>query len=151
MDGVFPLTTNTKLSALDVLKHYKYQPKLEKRFSLLKSPLSAAPVFLKSNKRIEALMFVYFMALLVAAVIERKLKAAMVAEKIDALAIFPEGRSSRNPTWEQIVRLFEHHGRHALMDGTRLVKTFSDPLSAIQMQVLGLLAVKSHMYVQLKS
>src|SRR5207249_378777 len=39
MDGVFPLTTNTDLSPLEVLKTYKYQPFLEKRHSLLKTTL----------------------------------------------------------------------------------------------------------------
>lgn len=146
MDGIFPLTTNTKISSLDVLKHYKYQPKIEKRFSFMKSDLSVAPIFLKNNKRIEALMFVYFLALLVAAVIERKLKEAMVENKIDSLPTLPEGRASKSPTWEQITRLFEHHDRHALFSGKDLVKTFSDPLSDTQLQVLNLLSVPTGLW-----
>ena len=67
MDGIFPLTTNTDLQPLDVLKHYKYQPRLEKRFSFLKSVADVAPIFLKKNERIEALMFVYFLVMLLAA------------------------------------------------------------------------------------
>ena len=31
MDGIFPLTTNTKEKPVDVYKIYKYQPKIEKR------------------------------------------------------------------------------------------------------------------------
>jgi hypothetical protein len=34
MDGVFPYVTNTDLPALEVLKKYKYQPRLEKRHFL---------------------------------------------------------------------------------------------------------------------
>ena len=70
MDGIFPLVTNTQLDAAAALRAYKYQPKLEKRHALLKSGLLVAPVFLKKNSRIEALMFVYFLAQLICALIE---------------------------------------------------------------------------------
>jgi transposase len=146
MDGIFPLTTNANLNALEALKHYKYQPKLEKRFTFLKSVTQVAPIFLKNNRRIEALMFIYFLALLVAAVIERKLKLAMVNNGIESLPTLPEGRLSKSPTWEQIVRLFEHHHRHALYDGIRSIKTFSDPLAPIQCQVLALLNISTAAY-----
>ena len=71
MDGIFPLVTNTQLDACTVLKSYKYQPKLEKRHALLKSGLRVAPIFLKKNDRIEALMFVYFLAQLMCSLLER--------------------------------------------------------------------------------
>src|SRR5215469_204217 len=77
MDGVFPLTTNADLDAKAVLRAFKYQPKLEKRHALLKSGLRVAPIFLKKNVRIEALMFVYFLAQLVCALLERQLRNAM--------------------------------------------------------------------------
>jgi transposase len=60
MDGTFPLATNSDLDAFAVLRAHKYQPQLEKRHALLKSGLQVAPIFLKKNHRIEALMFVYF-------------------------------------------------------------------------------------------
>ncbi len=52
MDGIFPLTTNAKLTALEALKHYKYQPKLENGFTFLKSVTCVAPIFLKNNRRV---------------------------------------------------------------------------------------------------
>ena len=49
-DGLFPLITNSHdLSAVDVLKTYKQQPFLEKRFQTSKSILEVAPVFLKKT------------------------------------------------------------------------------------------------------
>jgi len=53
IDGIFPLITNTDLSAADVLKKYKRQPFLEKRMYTRKTVLEVAPVFLKKEKRIE--------------------------------------------------------------------------------------------------
>ena len=43
MDGIFPLTTNTKEKPVDVFKIYKYQPRIEKRHALLKSTLEVCP------------------------------------------------------------------------------------------------------------
>ena len=59
-DGIFPLTTNTKLEASEVLRKYKTQPFLEKRMYTKKTVLEVAPVFLKKETRIEAMLFLYF-------------------------------------------------------------------------------------------
>ena len=61
VDGIFPLlSTDKDLSAKDALIAYKYQPKLEKRFTQFKSVHNAAPLFFKKIERIEANMFVFF-------------------------------------------------------------------------------------------
>lgn len=146
MDGVFPLTTNTQLGPEEILRHYKYQPRLEKRFSFLKSNLAVTPVFLKKNTRIEALMMVYFIALLVGALIEHQIKRAMIENKIEVLPLLPEGRPTKRPTWEQLSRLFEHHDRHALYDGKKWIRTFSEELTSLQRLVLELLKVSPAAY-----
>ena len=108
MDGIFPLTTNTKEKPVDVFKIYKYQPRIEKRHALLKSTLDVAPIWLKKNTRIEALMFLEFIAQMVAALIERALRQKMTEKKIALLCSLPEGRASKTPTIEQVLRLFEN-------------------------------------------
>jgi transposase len=147
MDGIFPLTTNTQLDALAVLRAYKYQPQLEKRHALLKSVLQVAPIFLKKNQRIEALMFVYFLALLVAALLERQLRNAMREHGLEHIEILPEQRPSATPTIEQVVRVFASCARHVLLSQTgELVQTFSDTLTAIQKQILSLLEISTAAY-----
>lgn len=147
MDGIFPMTTNTNLDASAVLRAYKYQPKLEKRHALLKSGLQVAPIFLKKNQRIEALMFVYFLAQLVAALIERQLRNAMRERGLPHIQILPEFRPSATPTTEQVIRVFGPCARHLLLstDG-QIVQTFSDPLSSIQKQILSLLSIAPSVY-----
>ena len=122
MDGIFPLTTSTKEKPVDVFKIYKYQPRIEKRHALLKSTLEVAPVWLKKNARIEALMFLEFIAQMLAALIERALRQKMAEKNIGLICSLPEGRASKTPTIEQVLRLFEHQNKHALYDGDRLVK-----------------------------
>jgi transposase len=146
MDGIFPLTTNTKEKPVDVFKIYKYQPRIEKRHALLKSTLEVAPIWLKKNTRIEALMFLEFIAQMVAALIERDLRRKMVESKVDLLCSLPEGRASKTPTIEQVLRLFENQNKHALYDGDRLIKQFSEPLTPVQSQILQLLSIPATIY-----
>lgn len=147
MDGIFPLTTNTKEKALEVLKIYKYQPTLEKRHSLIKSTFEVAPIWLKKNSRIEALMFVEYLAQMVAALIEREIRNEMVKKKIDILESLPEGRRSETPTFEQLLRLFENRHRHELLESNQSVKVFTEPLTKVQEQILNLLQISKTHYV----
>jgi transposase len=146
MDGIFPLTTNTKEKSIDVFKIYKYQPRIEKRHALLKSTLDVAPIWLKKNTRIEALMFLEFLGQMVAALIERELRQKMVENNVDLLCSLPEGRPSKTPTIDQVLRLFENQNKHALYDGDRLIKQFADPLTPVQSQILQLLSIPTAAY-----
>jgi len=146
MDGIFPLTTNTKEKPVDVFKIYKYQPRIEKRHALLKSTLDVAPIWLKKNARIEALMFLEFIAQMVAALIERALRQKMAEKKIELLFSLPEGRPSKTPTIEQVLRLFENQNKHALYEGDRLIQQFADPLTSVQSQILELLSIPTAAY-----
>jgi transposase len=146
MDGIFPLTTNTKEKPVDVFKIYKYQPRIEKRHALLKSTLEVAPIWLKKNTRIEALMFLEFIAQMVAALIERALRQKMTEKNIALLCSLPEGRPSKAPTIEQVLRLFENQTKQALYDGDRLIKQFADPLTPVQSQILQLLSIPTAVY-----
>ncbi|NJN77820.1 MAG: IS1634 family transposase [Saprospiraceae bacterium] len=84
IDGLFPLVTNipnTEKSPTEILTIYKEQPYLESRFSTMKSILEVAPMFLKLPRRIEAMLFLYFIALMIIALIERKIRNSMEEEK----------------------------------------------------------------------
>jgi len=99
-DGIFPLVTNTDLKASDVLRKYKSQPFLEKRMYTKKTVLEVAPVFLKKEKRIEAMLFLYFAALMVVSLIELKIRMNMKKEAIEKLSILPQGMNTKKPTWK---------------------------------------------------
>jgi transposase len=145
-DGTFPLVTNTDLSALEVLKKYKYQPHLEKRHFLNKSVLEISPVFLKKNTRIEALMFIFFIAELVAALIERAIRQNMTRRHIKAIPILPEGRYSKTPSYAQILDTFAARAKCELYQDNQLVKVFVQPLTEIEQAVLDLLDVDAAVY-----
>ena len=142
-DGIFPLITNDlKMSAKDSLLAYKHQPMIEKRFAQLKTDFVVAPVFLKEVSRIQALLCVYFLALLVESLLERELRRAMEREGIESLPLYPEERGCRRPTARKVIDLFEDVQRHELSAGRRPAVVFTTKLSRLQRRILRLLKMR---------
>jgi transposase len=141
-DGMYPLLTNDRtLTPAQVLEAHKGQPTIEKRFEQVKTVHEIAPVFLKNEGRIEALFTLYFLGLLVQALLERELRLAMTRQRIPELPLYPEHRRCRRPTTEQVLRLFSLVERHVLLDDGQPVQVFDVELTALQRQVLALLGV----------
>jgi transposase len=141
-DGMYPLITNDRgMSPAQVLEAHKGQPMIEKRFEQIKTVHEIAPVLLKNEGRIEALFTLYFLALLVQAIIERELRLAMKRENIAELPLYPEQRSCARPTTEQVLRLFSLAERHQLLHDGKTVQVFDVQLTELQRQVLALLGV----------
>jgi transposase len=141
-DGVFPLITNDQsLSELEMLQAYKRQPSLEKRFSHLKTDFEVAPVFLKETSRIQALLCVYFLALLAESLLEREVRRSMKRKEIASLPLYPEGRACRYPTARCLIDEFEDVQRHWLRSGDQAPVVFTSELSARQQKLLRLLGM----------
>jgi len=146
-DGVFPLVTNVlELSEREVLLVYKRQPVIEKRFSQLKTDFRVAPVYLKDVSRIQSLLCVYFLVLLVEALLERELRQAMEREGLDSLPMYPEDRPCRRPTARRVIDLFDDIYRHTLHSGEKTPTVFVTELSDLQRRILRLLGVPATEY-----
>ena len=91
-------------------------------------------------------MFVYFIVLLLNALIERELRLAMRKEKIRSLPLYPEKRRCKYPTTARLIDLFSKLRRHILFEGSARVKCFYDPISELQEQILDLLAISKEHY-----
>jgi transposase len=147
-DGMYPLISNDRtLSVADAFAAHRRQPAIEKRFEQLKTVFEIAPVFLKNEARIEALFLVYFLALLVQALIERELRRGMKRTGLSALPLYPEERACHAPTAEQIFRLFSLPARSTLLDDGREVRVFDPELTDLQRQVLRLIGAPAAAYV----
>jgi transposase len=142
-DGVFPLITNDReLSEQAMLLAYKGQPVIEKRFEQLKTEFEVAPVFLKDVSRIQGLLCLYFLVLLVQALLERELRRAMAQRQMESLPLYPEGRACRCPTTPRLIELFENIQRHHLVVGKRPPVVFTTKLSRLQRRILKLLGMR---------
>jgi transposase len=146
-DGIFPLVSNVReFSALELLHSYKRQPTIEKRFSQLKTDFEVAPVYLKEVRRIQALLCLYFFALLLEALLERQLRQAMQREGIETLPLYPEGRQCRWPTARRLLDLFEPIQRHTLTRGRHAHEIMLTELTRLQRRLLKLLGLSATNY-----
>lgn len=145
-DGVFPLVTNIEdESKREILEIYKYQPYIEKRFALTKSEYGVAPVFLKKPIRVIGLLHVYFIAIMLSALLERQVRAAMKTCGLAKISILPEGRKTATPTSPRILENFSETAWHEYQEGERVV-SFPVELAKTQELLLKLAEVPATLY-----
>lgn len=146
-DGMYPLLTNDRtLSIQEAFAAHRRQPAIEKRFAQLKSVFEIAPIFLKNEARIDAFFFVYFLALLVQALVERELRLGMQRAGVTELPLYPEERRCLRPTAEQVFRLFALAARNVLILAGQDVRVLGPELTDLQRQVLHLMGVPLSAY-----
>jgi len=130
----------------EVLEIYKFQPRLEKRHQQLKSSYHVAPMFLKHPERVEALLFLYFLGLLLTSLIERKVRLAMKKENLVSIPIYPEQREGRYPTADKILALFQDVRVQTVTQNNRRLAQVPDKLNQIQKLVPDLLEINRDKY-----
>ncbi len=86
LDGRYALATNgDHLDADETLTLFKGQDGVEKRFRAAKGPLVVHPLFVRTDQRVEGLVFITLVALLVRAVLERACRQRGLAVTVDRL------------------------------------------------------------------
>jgi transposase len=103
-DGWYCLVTTLtpeEADAAEVLRRYKGQGVVERRYSEFKGPLAVAPLFLEHNRRITALITVICLALLVYCLIERQVRQALGPTQTMS-GLYPDNRKVR-PTGRMIL------------------------------------------------
>jgi len=138
-DGMYPLITNDRsLSPAEILAAHRRQPMIEKRFEQIETVHEIAPVFLKSEARIQA----FFTCISSRCSFRLSLSVscvwAMKREKIQQLPLYPEQRQCAHPTTEQILRLFSLAARNKLTKDDKTLQTFDVEFTDLQRQVLTL-------------
>lgn len=146
----FVLITNVldsqELSNEQVLRDYKGQVRVEQRFRFLKDPVFIDSVFLKNQDRVYALGFVFLFALLVASLIELKVRRAL-RRRGEAIAV-PGGRITDRPTIRAIFDILNDNLLVALM-GTHagVQRQISADLDSRIPHILELLGYDMSLYV----
>ncbi|MFQ5753444.1 MAG: IS1634 family transposase [bacterium] len=74
-DGVFVLTTNTRLSCIQVVERYKDLWQIENAFRQLKSELEMGPIYHYKDRRIRAHIMICFLAFCLKVALYKKLKS----------------------------------------------------------------------------
>jgi transposase len=99
-DGWYALLTNldpAHADAAQVLARYKGQEVVERRYGAFKGPLAVAPLFVQSNRRIQALVTLICLALLIFCLVEREVRRAIApAVTLDGLYV---GQPAKPTGW----------------------------------------------------
>jgi transposase len=142
-DGILPLVINRPdLSPLEVyIIYHCNQPLVEKRHDLLKNTLQVTPAFLHSISRLEAFLFLEYLAVTVHALVERELRLKMHLNHLDQIPLYPEERQCSAPTAERVFEIFEHVQMHTLLVEGKKTRTFPPPLTKLQLELLELLGI----------
>jgi hypothetical protein len=85
--GLLTTLTPDQADAAEILRRYKGQEVVERRYGAFKGPLGVAPMFLKDNRRIAALITVICLALLVFCLVERAIRKA-IAPAIELAGLY---------------------------------------------------------------
>lgn len=110
---------------------------VERRYSDVKGPLAVAPIFLRSNRRITALITVICLALLIFCLIEREVRRNL-APNTDMIGFYINDRRARKPTARLILQAL---GDLRLIPGPRGQTATIPKPGHLQTQLLHLLNV----------
>jgi len=147
LDGTFPIVHNViELSDKEILETYKKQSYLEKRHSTFKNVNKVTPVYLKKNTRIEAMLFIHFMALMVLSLMERNIRQSMAEQHIKKLPILPQGMNTKTPTWSNLKYFFHQVYALIITRNQEVLKITLKGLSDLHKKVLRLLLVPLSAY-----
>ncbi len=100
-----------------ILRTYKEQTVVERHFTFIKDPKIVGPVYMKKPQRVEALAYVFLMALLVFSILQRRVRRAMQHE--EEPLILHGNVKSFNPTGQRILQLLKHMMVIKMPDGSR--------------------------------
>ena len=143
LEGVYVLKTSLPerthpLAA--VLRTYKGQSRVERRFHHLKGPLAVAPMFLKNTERIAGLLCVLVWALMVLALMERQVRRELKGQPLYGL--YPEGRPSPAPSGPALLQGLSGLSVVIVHQGGEIHRRLAQP-DPVQRRIIQLLGIKS--------
>ena len=145
LDGVYLLVAGgptASLSAAEVLAEWKGQHKAEHCFRRVNQVFLVAPLFLKTPRRIAALVFLIMVGALVAGLIERQVRRAVAQLQQPIKGLMPEGRDTLRPTVERLFKAFTDYSLVLVKDAQgRTVTSRLARLNPVQAQILTVLGL----------
>ena len=92
------------------------------------------------------MLFLYFIALMIVSLVERKIRMNMAMEEIKELSILPQGMNTKKPTWNNIRYFYRNiHYSQIFRDGV-CIQAVVKGLVALHEQVNRLLEIPDPVY-----
>jgi len=111
LDGYYVLLCTWPKERADssaVLRRWKQESEIERRYSDWKGPLILRPVFVATPRRIAALLLILHLALMIYCLLEREVRRRMAEEGRSKIPRLLAGHVAAIPTGENLLRAFEH-------------------------------------------
>jgi transposase len=143
LEGVYVLKTDLPASTrptAEVLRTYREQAHVERRFHHLKGPLAVAPMFLKDPERIAGLLCILVWALMVLALMERQVRRGLKGKP--RYGLDPEGRPSPAPTGPALIEGLSGLCIVIVREGDAIARQLAEP-DPTQYHILQLLKINS--------
>jgi transposase len=142
--GYYPLLTNhapEHLSIEDAMLAHKRQYKSEHTYRRAKGPYRIEPIYLHTPERIEAILFLFKIALQMIVLIERTGRESIRQRNRGLDGFMPNRKDVRNPRSEYLLKEFEDivRGQIPLPDGQTY--GFISELNQLQRDILSILQV----------
>ena len=145
LDGVYLLVAGGKAASLsdaEVLAEWKGQYKVERCFRSVNHLFLVAPLFVKTPRRIAALVFLIMVGALLAGLIERQVRRVLANLQQPIQGLMPEGRDTLRPTVERLFKAFADYSLVQVKDSQgRAVETRFARLNPVQEQILKVLGL----------
>lgn len=119
-------STDLTLSAEEILREYKTQDSVEKKFKQLKSPQFVNSLFLESVTRVEALAYLMLITLMVLSVAEYVVRRGLKED--DDFIIGPGKIKMKRPTLNAIYQIFYTVQTIRIIAKTETIRRYTKPL-----------------------
>ncbi len=144
---IFVLCSNdTAITAEEILKEYKTQDSVEKKFQQLKSPHFVNALYLKTPERIEAMAYMILISIMVLSVAEHVVRRGL--KKDNDKIIGPGKIKMSHPTLVAIFSIFINVRIRVVQIGKRTEREFVRPLNDSILKVLKYLDIPESIFVQ---
>ena len=140
------VSTDTKLEPEEILKEYKTQSSVEKKFQHLKSPAFVNSLYLKTPSRVEALMYLILIGLMILSVCEYVVRKGM-KDNNDMIRGAGDIKLTR-PTLRSIMLIMEHVSYKTLVvENGHVIRRMSKVPTYAQQRILHYLGLDEQIYI----
>ncbi|MFQ5859622.1 MAG: IS1634 family transposase [Anaerolineae bacterium] len=145
LDGVYLLVAGgpaTALSDAEILTEWKGQHKAERCFRLVNQVFLVAPLFVKTPRRIAALVFLIMVGALIAGLIERQVRRVLAKLQQPIQGLMPERRDTLRPRVQRLFKAFADYSLVQVRNAQgQVMETRFARLNPVQEQILKVLGL----------
>ena len=140
------VSTDLSLSEDAILREYKTQGGVERKFQFLKSPQFVNALYLDSPRRVESLGYLMLILMLVLSIGEHVVRREM--KKESATIIGPGDKKMTKPSLIAIFRIFFSVKTSAILIGGKFQRGFNEPLRPNVKSVMRYLGIPEDIFIR---